>query len=428
MAFKKRFAWSLLLMFTVVVMLAACGGDNSEEATATGDASSNDKEAQGEVRGVTDDEIVIGNIVAHTGPQAIYGLLADSAQVYFDYVNENGGVNGRKIKFVTLDGEYQPAKAVQQAQRIIEEEEAFLMLASDCTSCHTATQDFYAKNNVMNVMASTGGNQFTSPPNDLYLGSSIANYRIETKVFYDFAVNELNAKRIALVYQNDDFGQEGFEATKEIRDNYDAEIVIEVPVIASSDDFSTEAQKVKEADVDTVIMISTPNPAAKLKQEFHKIGLTDVNYIVSSVGGNDASLYQLAGEEVWEGTYSAGTIPMPDDPEFKDSEAMQRYVELFGEAYPDDNNSGFPQVGYAAAEVLVEILERAGDELTNETFKEAAYTLDQWDEGIYAGVTFNEDNHYGLTSLFITRAQGGQIEKISETINFDPTTGDILYK
>src|SRR5699024_10413932 len=131
MAFKKRFAWSLLLMFTVVVMLAACGGDNSEEATATGDASSNDKEAQGEVRGVTDDEIVIGNIVAHTGPQAIYGLLADSAQVYFDYVNENGGVNGRKIKFVTLDGEYQPAKAVQQAQRIIEEEEAFLMLASD---------------------------------------------------------------------------------------------------------------------------------------------------------------------------------------------------------------------------------------------------------------------------------------------------------
>src|SRR5699024_8718208 len=283
------------------------------------------------------------------------------------------------------------------------------------------------KNNVMNVMASTGGNQFTSPPNDLYLGSSIANYRIETKVFYDFAVNELNAKRIALVYQNDDFGQEGFEATKEIRDNYDAEIVIEVPVIASSDDFSTEAQKVKEADVDTVIMISTPNPAAKLKQEFHKIGLTDVNYIVSSVGGNDASLYDLAGEEVWEGTYSAGTIPMPDDPEFIDSEAMERYVDLFTDAYPNDNNSGFPQVGYAAAEVIVEILERAGENLTNETFREAAYTLDQWDGGIYAGVTFNEDNHYGLTSLFMTRAQGGKIEKISETIHFDPKSGDILY-
>lgn len=425
MNFKKRFGWIWLLMLTFVVVLAGCG---STDEAGTNDGLSTDGNSQGEVRGVTDDEIVIGNIVAHTGPQAIYGLLADSAQVYFDYVNENGGVNGRQIKFVTLDGEYQPAKAVQQAQRIVEEDNAFLMFASDCTSCHTATEDYFASNNVMNIMSSTGGDQFTSPPNDLYFGSSIANYRIETKVFYDFAVNELDAKRIAIVYQNDDFGQEGFEATQEIRDDYDAEVVIEVPTIASSDDFSTEAQKVRDADVDTVIMISTPNPAAKLKQEFHKIGLTDVNYIVSSVGGNDASLYQLAGEEVWEGTYSAGTIPMPDDPEFKDSEAMQDYVELFGAAYPEDNNSGFPQVGYAAAEVLVEILERAGDDLTNETFKEAAYTLEQWDDGIYAGVTFDEDNHYGLTSLFITRAQSGQIEKISETIHFDPTTGNILYE
>src|SRR5699024_311660 len=152
----------------------------------------------------------IGNIVAHTGPQAIYGLLADSAQVYFDYVNENGGINGRKVNFVTLDGEYQPAKAVQQSQRLVEEEDAFIMFASDCTSCHTATQDYFTKNNVINVMSNTGGDQFTSPPNDFYFGSSIANYRIETKVFYDFAVNDLGAERIAIVYQNDDFGQEGF--------------------------------------------------------------------------------------------------------------------------------------------------------------------------------------------------------------------------
>src|SRR5699024_9976320 len=128
---KNRMNWIFAVMFGVTILLVGCGDTPNTSGKSVESNSSGEIEQQDDVRGVTDDEIVIGNIVAHTGPQAIYGLLADSAQVYFDYVNENGGINGRKVNFVTLDGEYQPAKAVQQAQRIIEEEEAFLMLASD---------------------------------------------------------------------------------------------------------------------------------------------------------------------------------------------------------------------------------------------------------------------------------------------------------
>src|SRR5699024_2544184 len=106
------------------------------------------KESDGsEARGVTDDEVIIGNIVAHTGAQAIYGQIAQGAETYIDYVNENGGVNGRQIKFVSYDGEYQPAVQVQQAQRIIEEEEAFVMLANDCTPCNTATREYFEEQN-----------------------------------------------------------------------------------------------------------------------------------------------------------------------------------------------------------------------------------------------------------------------------------------
>lgn len=415
---KMKSSWMLIISLLLITFLKGC-----DEASGV-DQSGN----SGSVRGVTDDEIIIGNIVAHTGPQAIYGQIAQGAEVYFDYINEQGGVHGRKINFISYDGEYQPAVQVQQAQRLVEEENVFLILASDCTPCHTATRDYFEEQNVMNIMPSTGGDQFNNPPNDYYFGSSIANYRIEAKVFYDYAVNDLDAKRIAVVYQNDDFGKEGFEATKEVRDQYDAEVVIEVPTIASDDDFVTEAQKVKDADVDTIIMIATPNPAAKLKQELHKIGLTDVNYIVSSVGANDLSLYDLAGEDIWEGTYSAGTIPMPDSPEVKKDEVMDRYVELYTAVYPNENYSGVPQWGYAAAETLVEALDRAGEDLNYDTLKEALLSFDQWAEGTYAGVTFDSENHYGLTSLFMTRAQNGTIEAITDNIVFDPVTGEVTYE
>lgn len=419
--------------FILLMLLAACGGGAEETETApqgnsNGDGSSEESEDSAEVRGVTDDEILIGNIVAHSGPQAIYGQIAQGIETYLNYVNENGGVHGRQLTFLTYDGEYQPAPFMKQAQRLIEEDGVFLLLGNDCTPCNTAAKDYFEEQGVMNMMLGSGAEHFYNPPNDYFFGSEIASYRIETKVFYDYAVNELGAERIAVVYQNDDYGKEGYEAIQEVRDNYDAEVIAEVPTIASEEDFSSHAQKVREADVDTVIMLSTPNPAAKLKQEFHAIGLTDVNYIVSSVGGNDLTMYELAGENVWEGTYSAGSIPITDAPEAEGDEAIERYVELYSAAYPGENLSGVPQWGYAGAEVLVEALERAGEDLNYDTFKEALYTFDNWSEGTYAGVSFSPENHYGLTTLFMTKAQNGTIEAVTDMITFDPETGEITYE
>lgn len=430
--FKSQPKRILFLSFIIVILLVACSGESEEAGTVTdgNESSGTDQVESGgtEERGVTDDEVLVGNISALTGPQAIYGVVPKAIQAYFDYVNENGGVHGRQLTLISYDGEYQPAPHVRQAQRLVEEDEVFVILGSDCTPCITAAQDYYEENGVINMMIGSGAEQFFSPPNEYFFGAEIPSYRIETKVFYDFAVNELGAERIAVVYQNDDYGLEGYEAIQEVKDQYDAEIITEVPTIASEEDFSTHAQKVREADVDTVIMISTPNPAAKLKEEFHAIGLTDVNYIVSSVGGGDLTMYELAGEDVWEGSYSASTIPVPDAPEAEGNEAIERFVQLYSEAYPGENISGMPQWGYAGAEVFVEALERAGEDLNYDTFREALYSFDDWSEGSYAGVSFSPDNHYGLTSLFITRAQNGTIEAVTDMITFDTETGEITYE
>lgn len=433
---KKNF-WLISTLAVLMMILAACtsssgGSDSGNSGESSGGSENtggnNGTNESGEVRGVTDDEIIIGNIVAHSGTAAIYGQISQGIETYIDYVNENGGIHGRQIKYLSYDGEYTPAVAMQQAQRLVEEDGVFLMLGSDCTPCNTALMDYYEQQGVLSLMASSGAQAFFDPVNEYFFGSSIANYRIETSVFYDFAVNELDAKKIAVVYQNDDYGKEGYEAVLAVKDNYDAEVVVEVPYVANAEDFTTHAQQVRESGADTVIMLATPNPAAKLKQEFHNIGLSDINYIVSSVGGNDLSQYELAGEEVWEGTYSAGSIPVPNAPEAKGNEAIERYVELYTEKFPGENYSGVPQWGYAAAEVLVEALERAGEDLNYETLKEALYSFDNWTEGTYAGVTFGPSNHYGLTSLFMTRAQNGTIEDISGPIHFDPETQEITYE
>ncbi|WP_158736414.1 ABC transporter substrate-binding protein [Alteribacillus sp. YIM 98480] len=425
---KWKSTYLFILSLGMIIFLTACGGE-SEQTGSDAEGNNSDGGSTGEeVRGVTDDEIIIGNIVAQSGPQAIYGQIAQGIQTYFDYVNENGGVHGRQLKLLAYDGEYTPAVEMQQAQRLVEEEEVFLMLGNDCTPCNTATKEYYEEQGVINMMLGSGAQQFYEPPSDFFFGSEIANYRIETRVFYDYAVNELDAGRIAIVYQNDDYGKEGYEAVEAVRDDYDAEVVTEVPFVANEEDYTTHAQKVKDADVDTVIMLSTPNPAARLKQEFHAIGLTDINYIVSSVGGNDTTMFELAGEDVWEGTYSAGSIPVPDAPEAEGNEAIETYLEQYTEAYPGENYSGVPQWGYAGAEVFVEALERAGEDLNYDTFREALYSFDNWTEGTYAGVTFSPENHYGLTTLFMTRAQNGTIESVTDLINYDPETGEINYE
>lgn len=429
--FKGRKVWIITLLAALMVILAACtssSGGSESGSSSKSESSGGGSGESGEVRGVTDDEIIIGNIVAHSGPAAIYGQIAQGIETYIDYVNENGGVHGRQIKFISYDGEYTPSVEMQQAQRLVEEDGVFLMLGNDCTPCNIALMDYYEKNEVINLMLGSGAQAFYEPINDFFLGSEIANYRIETRIFYDFAVNELESKKIAVVYQNDDYGKEGYEAVQAVKDNYDAEVVVEVPFVANAEDFSTHAQQVKQSGADTVIMLSTPLPAAKLKQEFHNVGLEDVNYIVSSVGGNDLSQYELAGKEVWEGTYSAASIPVPNAPEAEGNEAIEKFVELYTAKYPGENYSGVPQWGYAGAEVLVEALERAGEDLNYDTFREALYSLDNWDEGTYSGVSFGPNNHYGLTSLFMTRAQNDTIEAVTGAINFDPETQEITYE
>lgn len=430
MRWNKRFI-ILLLSSLMLIILAACGDDKADEpADAAGDTEEAEDTETSDVevaQGVTDDEILIGHLGPQTGPAAIYDLARKGLDSHFNYVNENGGVNGRQIKLVAYDDQYQPAQGVQLSQKLVEEDKVFAMVGNVSTSNIAAYKDYLVGEGIPLVLMSVGAMDFFDPPVETFMGSAIMNYQLEALVYLDYAVNELKAEKIAIAYQDDDFGKEGHIAVNgAIADYPGVEIVEEVTFLPADTEFSSQAQKLDGADPDVVFYFGSPNPAANLKKAMHKIGLTEPAFIASSVAANDKNLFELAGPEVWEGTISSAVFPSADLVE--DDEQVQQFVDQFSSDYPNDPASGFAQYGWAAAQVVVEALERTGDELTWDHFLETFYSFDEWDGSLYEGVTLSEDNHYAITSMFMTEAKSGEIEPITGSISVDPTSKEITYE
>lgn len=420
---KKYF---LLLSMMFVLLLAACSNDKSNEV-ATSESSGKEKNSEINLaQGVTDKEIRIGYIAAQTGPAAAYDIIRKGADSYLKYVNENGGVNGRQVKLIPYDNQMQPAMTVQLAKKAVESDKVFALLGTFCTSCNAAIKDYVVEKGIPMVLSNTGATEFVDPPIKNYMGSIMPSYQVEAKVLFNYAVNELGSKNIAIVFQNDDFGEEGLTAVKEaLKDYPDVKIVAELPFTAGDTDFSSQAQKLSEAQPDAVLSFALMNQAANLKKAMYKIGLDEPNFLVSYTGGLDNQMFELAGKDVWEGTYSTGVYPLADSE--TDDEDIQLFLERFKADYPNDVITGNTQAGWAMAQVLVESLKRTGEELTWDNYLNSFYTFDNWDGSMYAGITFSKENHYGLTSLYITQAKDEKIQPITEQITFDPLSGEINY-
>lgn len=373
-------------------------------------------------QGITENEILIGHLGPQTGPVATYDKIRMGIQSYFNYVNENGGVHGRQLRLIAYDDQYQPSRTVQLTRRLVEQDKVFAMLSNVCTPCNAASRPYVERVGIPMVMSSTGASQFVDPPIRNYIGSSIANYVFEARVLATYAVDQLDAKRIAIAFQNDDYGSPLAAAAKATLDAMNGvEVVGSFNFQASDADLSTQAQRIRQSNPDAVLVFSVPAPAAQLKRALRNIGVTEPHYIVSSVGGDSETLFDMAGQETWQGTISSAVLVKPG---VVQNEAIDRYVEQFGKDYPRENVADWGQTGWAAAEVLVEALRRT-ENLNWDDFLATFYTFDNWTGGMYAGVTFAEGNHYGLTSMFMTEARDGKIVPTSKPIVFDPVSGEI---
>ncbi|MFC4024020.1 ABC transporter substrate-binding protein [Oceanobacillus longus] len=407
-----------IITFVIIALsvLAACGEEESVNSSVDS-SSANSEYAQG----VTDNEIIVGHSAAQTGPVAVYDNVRKGMQAYFNYVNENGGINGREVKIIAYDDEYQPAKTLQNIQRLVDEDNVFALLGPIGTANINAAQSFIEESGVPIVGLATGADKFVNPPIENIFGLTF-NYKLESKILVEYIVEEIGAENIALLYQNDDFGMDNLNFAKEALENYDVEIAAEIPFLASDVDFSSHTQKILDADPDTILMFSTPGPVAHLKKELFNRNI-DIPFVTTSTGGGDEHQFEVAGEEVWEGTI----VSIPGSPDKSEIADYDLYVERMLMDYSESELGGLAEQGWSTAKIFEEGIKRSGDDLSWENFIAQMNTFENWEETFFPSITYTPEHRYGNTTLHIVEAKDGQLSELQK-MHYDIETGEIIYE
>lgn len=388
---------------------------------ATGLTSVNLVQAAPAVPGVSATEVRVGWLGPESGPAATYGDVRKGIVAYFDYVNSQGGVNGRKLKLFSYDDKYQPSLTVRMMHRLVEKDHVFATLGDIGSPTNAAVQKYVEDQGLPMIMLCSAANRFFVPPIANFMGSCIASYTFEAKVMVNYAVKNLHRKTLAFAYDNTDYGKPILEAAMEAVKSYPGvKVLAQAALQPAETDFSAQAQKIKDANPDAVLVFATPSPTAHLKKALSTIGMNSQTsaYLTTQEGGANTVLWQLAGKDVWADTYSLTSVPSVD----AKTKPIELFVSQFKKQFPDTDPSGSPQSGWASAQVFVEALRHTKD-LTRENFLKTFYTFDNWKGSLFSSITFTPDDHFGISSLIVTQAKDGTMVPISGLISIDNKTG-----
>jgi len=353
------------------------------------------------VPGVTDTEIVIGNWGPQDGPAGAYGVIARTIGAYFNMVNEQGGIHGRKIRYIYENDSYQPAKTVAAVKKLVEEDKVFAIVAGLGTAHNLAVMDYLVQNNVPHVAPATGSTAMAVPLKKNIYALQL-NYWTEATLLTQYALDQGGAKKIAVFYQNDSFGQEGLDAVNTELKKRGLAPAIGVSYEAADTNFASQALKLQTSGADTVILWAVPKPGASVIAEMTKLGYKPK--LLASAVINDPSIFQLAGPGI-EGLVIPAWIPAYDD---LSNPKIVEYQEFMKKYAPKEQIGGFSLSGYCQAMVMVEGLKRAGRNLTRETFMQAMDSMQNYTGSPLPNVTYTPTDHAGVKTAFLQKAQGGR--------------------
>ncbi|MBN1572734.1 MAG: ABC transporter substrate-binding protein [Deltaproteobacteria bacterium] len=341
--------------------------------------------------------ILIGTSGPQTGPVSTLGIIQRSMKAYFDAVNADGGINGRKIELIILDDAYDPAKTRANVIKLIEGEKVFAIVGILGAANIGAVIDYIDKSDVPWVGLIAGNRAPATPPRDNVFVGSPEHY-FEAKILTNYAANELGVKKIGILYQNDDFGKEGLTGAKEAAERLGIEIAAEVPYEVMDTDFSAHALAMMNSKAEAVILYGhTPKVSLFVKAAN---GLDYRPIYIGSTTVNDTKMFDLAGE-AWDGALVGSYTPDP----FDDSEASKWYREALHEyANEADKVVGSMSLkGFYYGDFLVEGLKRTKEPLTRENFIKTMDSFDNVDGLFIHGVTYNPESHGGPNSFCIMK-------------------------
>ena len=327
--------------------------------------------------GVTDTEIKIGNIEAYSGPASAYGVIGKTEEAYFKMINDQGGINGRKINFISYDDGYSPPKTVEQARKLVEADEVLMLFNPLGTPTNVSIIKYMNAKKVPHLFIAAGGTMFGN--HKLYPWSMgwQPNYQSESRIYAKYILENYPNAKIGILSANDDFGKDGLKGLLDGLGDKAATMVIAKTTYESSDPtVDSQILKLKDAGVDFFVSLSTPKFAAMAIKKIGEIGWHP-QQIVHSVSLSVGAVLKPAGFENAKGVVTAAYYKDPDDPAFKDDAGVKKWKDFLDKYMPgaDKSNSNYVY-GAMAAATLVETLKKCGDNLTRENVMKQAASLD----------------------------------------------------
>ena|SRR5882724_8598838 len=340
--------------------------------------------------GATDTEIKIGHIVPYSGPASAYGVIGKTEEAYFKMLNENGGINGRKINFISYDDAYSPPKAVEQVRKLVESDEVLLVFNALGTPSNTAIQKYLNAKKVPQLFVATGATKWNDPKHFPWTIGWQPSYQSEGRIYAKFLMKEKPDAKVAVLYQNDDFGK---DYLKGLKDGFDAKasmIIAEESYEVSEPTIDNHVVKLKAAGANVLISITTPKFAAQAIKKAAEIDWKALQ-IVANVSASVGSVLKPAGYENSQGLLSAAYAKDASDPQWQTDPGMKKFFALLDKYYPEaDRLNSSVVYGYGAAQTLAKILEMCGDDLTRANImKQAANLKDFTPDTLLPGVKIN---------------------------------------
>ena len=341
--------------------------------------------------GATDTEIKIGNIMPYSGPASAYGVIGKTEAAYFKMINAQGGINGRKIDFISYDDSYSPPKTVEQARKLVESDGVLMIFDSLGTPPNSAIQRYMNHKKVPQLFIATGATKWNNPKHFPWTMGWQPSYQSEAHIYAKYILKEKPNAKIAVLYQNDDYGK---DYLKGLKDGLGAKAASMIVATASYEETEPTIDdhiiKLKASGADVFVDITTPKFAAQAIKKIAQIGWKPL-HILNNVSASVGAVIKPAGYDNAQGIISAAYLKDNSDPQWKDDPGMKDYLSFMAKDFPQgntlDNNTIF---GYAVSQTLVQVLKQCGDDLTRANIMKQAANLKNFrTEVLLPGVTIN---------------------------------------
>jgi len=326
--------------------------------------------------GVSDTEIKIGNTVPYSGPASAYGAIGKSDAAYFAMINDQGGINGRKINFISRDDGYSPPKTVEVVRQLVEEEHVLLLFNTLGTPPNTAIQGYLNENKVPHVFIASGADKWNDPKNHPWTMGWIPSYRIEARIYARHILEKLPNAKIAVLYQNDDFGKDYLIGLREgLGDKADKLIIATQTYETTDPTVDSQIVSLQGSGADVLLTAAIPKFAAQAIRKVYDIGWKPTHFL-TSVSSSVGSVMRPAGPEKGVGIISAAYLKEPTDPQWQNTPEYKEWLAWMKKYNTSGNIADANNVaGYSYTQTMVAVLKACGDNLTRENVMKQAASI-----------------------------------------------------